>query len=177
VAAPDVPKDDRKLFEAERCIGIESPRRLSFQEELVERSLRFRWWKRADRERLRDSVEVRRRRPAPGRPGKGCLPGDDRADVAPSCHRVVERCVAIPRRGGELLVAVAQLHELFVGVVAHDEAVKRELANGGGVTCFVCSYPVIGGDREKQTDVVVRERKLLTLQDRDREQRAVVLSS
>jgi len=90
---------------------------------------------------------------------------------------VVKSCVAVPGWGGKLFVAPAQLHQLFVGVVANDEAAKRELANGGGVTGFIDAYPVISRDREKQTDVVVREWKLLALQDRDRKQRAVVPGS
>jgi hypothetical protein len=76
-----------------------------------------------------------------------------------------------------LLVAAAQLRQLLVGVVADDEAAKGELANGSWVTCFVGSYPVVGGDRKQQTDVVVCEWELLALQRRDCEQRAVVPSS
>lgn len=50
-------------------------------------------------------------------------------------------------------------------IVANDQAVKRELANGDGVAGFVESYPAIGWYREKLADVVVRKRQLLAPED------------
>src|SRR5262249_21665975 len=76
------------------------------------------------------------------------------------------------RRPSQLLVAATELNELLVGTVGDDEAAVRQLPHPRRIAGLSRAYPAAGRDREQQARVVVHERELGTLEDRDGDQAA-----
>ena len=88
---------------------------------------------------------------------------------------MVERRVAIPGGRGQLLVAATELDVNVVLAVGHHESLAREYKQGCRVGVPFEGDPPIGGNCAKSAQLLVAERELLAVQDRQSNERAVVL--
>jgi hypothetical protein len=120
-------------------------------------------------------VKVWRRRPTARRPRQRSLARDDCTDALPAGHRVVERRIAIPGGRGQLFVAATELDENVVLAVGDHESLPREDKQGCRVGVLFEGDPPIGGNGAKSAHLLVAERELLAVQDRQSNERAVVL--
>ena len=88
---------------------------------------------------------------------------------------MVERCVAIPGGRCQLFVAASEFDEDVILAVGDNEPFPGELQQGRRVAVPFEADPPIGGNRAQSAQLLVAERDLPALEDRNRNERAVVL--